>query len=289
MSTLYLVGTPIGNLEDISPRALNVLKKVSLIAAEDTRTARRLLTHFDIHTTVTSFFEHSKPGKLEQLLDGLRVGDVAVVSEAGMPGINDPGFELVHAAIERGVQVTAIPGPSAVITALVASGLPADSFYYLGFLPRDSRARRNLLRQVADETDTLLAFETPRRLRDALADMELILGATRPICLARELTKKFEEFRRGTVAEIVKHFTENEPRGEFTLVIAGTTVDLSSRSRRARPRAAAEIGWNETRVKREFQKLVQAGIARTEAVKQIARASKWERRRVYQLTLKKES
>ena len=279
MSTLYLVGTPIGNLEDISPRALDVLKTVSLIAAEDTRTARQLLTHFEIHTPVTSFFEHSKSGKVDHILDALGAGDVAVISEAGMPGINDPGFELVRAALERGVAVSPIPGASAVMTALVASGLPATSFYYLGFLPREKRARRSLLREVADQTDTLIAFETPRRLRDALEDMEAILGGTRQICVARELTKKFEEFQRGTIGDARQHFLENEPRGEFTLVIAGATAD--------RRRATVEPVWDDARVKREFQKLIKEGMPRTEAVKHITQASKWERRRVYQLTLKK--
>lgn len=222
MTTLYLVGTPIGNLEDISPRALAVLGSVALIAAEDTRTARQLLNHFGIRTPVTSFFEHSPRSKLERILRTLATGDVAVISEAGMPGINDPGYELAQAAIARGYRVSPIPGPSALLAALVASGLPAHAFYHLGFLPRSPRARRKLLREVASEPFTLIAFETPHRLRDALRDMEEILGA-RPMCAARELTKVFEEFVRGTVTEVRAHFEAHEPRGEFTLVIAGAS------------------------------------------------------------------
>jgi len=152
MPILYLVGTPIGNLEDISPRALNVLRSVSLIAAEDTRTARQLLTHYDIHTPVTSYYEHNKLSKLDRILDALQYGDVAVISEAGMPGLSDPGYELVRAALRQNARVSPVPGPSAVLAALVASGIAADKFFYLGFLPREPQARRKLLRQVARES-----------------------------------------------------------------------------------------------------------------------------------------
>ncbi len=279
--TLYLVATPIGNLEDISPRALDVLRSVSLIAAEDTRTARQLLTHFDIHTPITSFFEHSRATKLERILDALSVGDVAVISEAGMPGINDPGYELVRTALERGHRVSPIPGPSAILTALVASGLPANAFYYLGFLPREPQARRRLLREVKHEAMTLIAFETPHRLRDALADMEAILGATRRMVVARELTKMFEEFERGTIAEVRARFERQEPRGEFTVVIAGASTEH-------RRQNTEETSWDDARVRREFQKLIKRGVPRTQAVKQIAHAAKRERRAVYALTLREE-
>jgi 16S rRNA (cytidine1402-2'-O)-methyltransferase len=290
MSTLYLVATPIGNLEDISPRALDTLRGVSLIAAEDTRTAKQLLTHFEIHTPVTSFFEHSKSSKVEHILDALDREDVAVVSEAGMPGINDPGYELVQGAIERGHKVSPIPGPSAVLTALVASGISANSFYYVGFLPRVAQQRRRMLRELASETQTIVAFETPHRLREALKDMETVLGGTRRICAARELTKVFEEFQRGTVAEVRAHFEANEPRGEFTLVVEGRTVDErrttdDGRFRQRRREAKDERVWDEKRVKVEFGKMMKQGVPRTEAVKRIAKTSGWERQRVYQATL----
>lgn len=279
MFTLYLVATPIGNLEDISPRALEVLASVTLVAAEDTRTARHLLEHFNIHTPVTSYFEHSRPGKLDRIMDALGRGDVAVISEAGMPGINDPGYELVKAALEHGARVSPVPGPSAVLAALVASGLPAGSFYYLGFLPREPRVRRRLIREVAHEPLTLVAFETPHRLRAALEDLEAGLGAERPVAVARELTKKFEEFQRGSLAEVRAHFAAHEPRGEFTLVIGGATGQ-----RRARPTTVT--AWDADRVRAEFAARMKQGLPRSEAVRQIARASGLERREVYALTLK---
>lgn len=295
MSTLFLVGTPIGNLEDISPRALDTLRGVSLIAAEDTRTAKQLLNHFVIHTPVTSYFEHSPAGKLNQLLGVLDTGDVAVVSEAGMPGINDPGFELVREAIARGHRISPIPGPSAVLAALVGSGIAAHSFYYVGFLPREPQARRKLLRELVKERDTIVAFETPRRLGSALEDLERIFGGTRQICAARELTKKFEEFKRGTVAAVRAYFMENEPRGEFTLVIEGATEDegrgvrLRTRTKEGRARTTdedpMEEEWTEARVKQEFGRLAGAGVPRAEAAKRIARESGWDRRRVYQVSL----
>ncbi len=278
VSTLYLVGTPIGNLEDISLRALNVLKQVALIAAEDTRTARQLLAHFQIHTPVISYYEHSKVSKLDRILATLETGDVAVISEAGMPGLSDPGYELVHAALALGIRVTPIPGPSAVLAALVGSGVAADKFYYLGFLPREPRARRKLLESVAAEPLTLIAFEAPHRLRDALEDMEKIFG-TREMCAARELTKMYEEFLRGPIPQIRQHFQSTEPRGEFTLIIAGQTTDR-------RRQTADETPWDEARIRREVRALLQKGVPRTEAVKRVARLSRRERREVYELSLK---
>lgn len=277
MPTLYLVGTPIGNLEDISERALDILRTVPLIAAEDTRTAKQLLAHFDIHTPVTSYYEHNRLTKMDRILDALATGDVAVISEAGMPGLSDPGYELVRAAIARNIRVSPVPGPTAVLTALVASGLPADRFYYLGFLPREPRARRKLLLAVKDEPMTLIAYEAPHRMRETLEDMERILGA-RQMCAARELTKVFEEFRRGPIAEVRKHFEAVEPRGEFTLVIQGRTTTGGGR-----PKDAV---WSDERVGREIRKLLKKGVPRTEAVKRVAREGKRERREVYELSLK---
>ncbi len=277
--TLFLVATPIGNLEDISPRALDTLRGVALIAAEDTRTAKQLLNHFEIHTPVTSFFEHSKQTKLEHILDALEKNDVAVISEAGTPGINDPGYELVREAIARGHRVSPIPGASAVLTALVASGMNAGAFYYVGFLPREPQARRKFLRELVHERETLVAFETPHRLRDALNDLENIFGAERKICVARELTKKFEEFQRGTIAEVRAYFLEGEPRGEFTLVIEGRMTNDERR-------ATNDEMWDDARVKKEMRALLKKGVPRTEAVKRIAKQSGRERRAVYELTLK---
>jgi 16S rRNA (cytidine1402-2'-O)-methyltransferase len=274
---LYLIATPIGNLQDISPRALETLRAVSLIAAEDTRTAKQLLNYFDIHTPVTSFFEHSKQNKINHILDALEKNDVAVISEAGTPGINDPGYELVREAIARGYRVSPIPGASAVLTALVASGISANAFYYVGFLPREPQARRKFLRELVNERDTIIAFETPHRLRDALKDLENIFGATRKICVARELTKKFEEFQRGTIGQVREHFEKNEVRGEFTLVIAGATADNGRRT--------TNVVWDDARIVKEMRALLKKGVPRTEAVKRIAKASGRERRAVYEMML----
>lgn len=220
MSVLYVIATPIGNLEDISLRALRLLREVKLIAAEDTRATRRLLNVYNIKTPLTSYHEHSKRAKLDYLLDYLEKEDLALVSEAGMPGLSDPGYELIIAAIERGISVVPIPGASAVITALVVSGLPTDQFLYVGFLPRRKGQRQRLLNSIVDEPRTIVAFETPHRLKEALSDIEEILG-NRRLSVCRELTKVHEEIFRGRVSQAREHFTE--PRGEFSLVIEGKT------------------------------------------------------------------
>ena len=220
MPVLYVIATPIGNLEDISLRALRLLREVKLIAAEDTRTTRRLLNAYSIRTPLTSYHEHSKRAKLDYLLDYLEKEELALVSEAGMPGLSDPGYGLIVAAIERGIPVVPIPGASAVITALVVSGLPTDQFFYVGFLPRRKGQRQRLLSSIVDEPRTIVAFETPHRLREALSDIEEILGDRR-LSICRELTKIHEEIFRGRVSQSREHFTE--PRGEFSLVIEGKT------------------------------------------------------------------
>ena len=220
MPALYVIATPIGNLEDISFRALRLLREVKLIAAEDTRTTRRLLNAYDIKTPLTSYHEHSKRAKLDYLLGYLEEEDLALVSEAGMPGLSDPGYELIVAAIGRGVSVVPVPGASAVVTALVVSGLPTDQFLYLGFLPRRQGQRQRLLSSIVDEPRTIVAFETRHRIREALSDIEKILGDRR-ISVCRELTKVHEEIFRGRVSQAKEHFAE--PRGEFSLVIEGKT------------------------------------------------------------------
>lgn len=218
MPTLYIVATPIGNLEDITLRALRTLREVKLIAAEDTRKTRRLLTTYNIKTPMTSYYEHNKKTKLDYVLDHLQKEDVALVSEAGMPGISDPGYELIVAASQSGIPVVPIPGASVVTTALAVSGLPTDRFTYIGFLPHKANDRQRTLESVVSETGTIIALESPHRLLAALNDILLVLG-DRKLAVGRELTKLHEEVFRGRVSEAIKHFTE--PRGEFTLVIAG--------------------------------------------------------------------
>ena len=222
--TLYVVGTPIGNLEDLSPRAARVLREVALVAAEDTRVTRRLLNHLDAHPRLVSFHEHNWRERLEPVLQALEEGDAALVSDAGMPGVSDPGRELVAAAAARGIRIESVPGPSAVTTALSVSGLPADAFQFLGFLPRRRRERQARLREAAISPLTLALFEAPHRLRAALEDISLIFG-DRPIVVCRELTKLHEEVFRGTASAALEHF--DAPRGEFALVIAGAAPEAS--------------------------------------------------------------
>ena len=222
MHILYIVATPIGNLEDISLRALRILKEVKLIAAEDTRKTSRLLNHYQITTPMTSYYEHNKLVKLNRMLDYLMEGDMALVSEAGMPGISDPGYELVVAAIEHGIAVVPVPGASAVTTALAVSGLATDRFTFLGFLPNKSVARRRVLEGMAAEKSTLVMLEAPHRLRDSLKDILATLGDRR-LAACRELTKIHEEVFRGTVSEALAYFTA--PKGEFTLVIDGNKAE----------------------------------------------------------------
>jgi 16S rRNA (cytidine1402-2'-O)-methyltransferase len=220
MPILYVIATPIGNLDDVSVRAVRILRDVKLIAAEDTRKTRHLLNAYDIKTPLTSYHEHSKRAKLDYLLDYLETEDLALVSEAGTPGLSDPGYELIVAAIERGICVVSVPGASAVITALVVSGLPTDQFLYVGFLPRRKGQRQRLLSSIVDEPRTIVAFETPHRLKEALNDIEGILGDRR-LSVCRELTKVHEEIFRGRVSQAREHFVE--PRGEFSLVVEGKT------------------------------------------------------------------
>ena len=223
MGTLYVVGTPIGNLEDITLRAIRVLKEAYVIAAEDTRVTRTLLNAHQITTPLVSFHEFSGPGKVRRLIDRLASSDVALVSDAGTPGLSDPGFPLIRAAIEAGIPVVPIPGPSAMLAAIVVSGLPMHAFTYLGFAPRKAGERRRLLESLADASLSQVLFESPHRLLATLGDIVAVLGPDRPIVVARELTKKFEEISRGTAAEVLERFRSRQPRGEITLVIGPPT------------------------------------------------------------------
>jgi 16S rRNA (cytidine1402-2'-O)-methyltransferase len=218
MGTLFLVATPIGNLEDITLRALRVLREVPLIAAEDTRTARVMLRKYSISGRLTSYNEHNSRAKAPVILAALDAGDVALVTDAGMPGISDPGYELVVATIAAGYDVVPLPGASAVVAAVAASGLPSRRFYYLGFLPRQSGARKKALAAAAVSGDTMVVYESPHRLRATLADALAALG-NRRVAVARELTKLHEEIWRGTLSGAIEHFAA--PRGELTLVIEG--------------------------------------------------------------------
>lgn len=269
MGILYLVATPIGNLEDMSPRALRILRESVLIAAEDTRHTGTLLKHFEIKSPLTSYFEHNKIDKLDRILEALATGNVALVSDAGTPAINDPGYELVQAALASGFDVRPVPGPSAPIAALTASGLPTDSFLYLGYLPHKSSERRKSLGQVLDLTYTLIFLESPHRIVDSLEDILSVLGDRR-ICVAREMTKLFEEFWRGPVSGAIEHFKSKEPRGEFTLVIEGKKVEDRGR-------------WTEEELLDAIKKELQAGKSAKEVSAQLAEASGWNKKEIYNL------
>ncbi|HEU4954885.1 MAG TPA: 16S rRNA (cytidine(1402)-2'-O)-methyltransferase [Gemmatimonadales bacterium] len=222
-ATLYVVATPLGNLGDLSPRAADLLRRVPVVAAEDTRRTRGLLSHLGASPTVLSFHAHSGERRLEAVLGILRDGrDVALVSDAGTPGVSDPGADLVAAARAEGIAVIPIPGPSAVATALSAAGLPADRYVFLGFLPRKGGERTRLLARAAEEEWSVVLFEAPTRLGALLQDLARVAGPARRAAVARELTKLHEEFRSGTLAELADYYSEHEPRGEITVVIAGT-------------------------------------------------------------------
>jgi 16S rRNA (cytidine1402-2'-O)-methyltransferase len=222
MGTLYIVGTPIGNLEDISKRALRVLRQVDLIASENPGRTRRLLARHDIRTPMvryTDAYERKKRSRLGTVLAALAEGDVALVSEAGMPGLADPGHELLAAALERGVPIVPVPGPTALAAALAVAGIPCERFVFLGFLPRGAKARRDLLSSMAEKPFALVAYEAPHRLLATLVDLDHLFGK-RQMAAACELTKMYEEVQRGTAAELLDHYRGQRPRGEFTLVVA---------------------------------------------------------------------
>jgi 16S rRNA (cytidine1402-2'-O)-methyltransferase len=269
MPILYVVATPIGNLEDISLRALRILREVRLIAAEDTRRTKRLLVTYDIKTPMTSYHDRNKWSKLEYILHFLEGGDVALVSDAGMPGISDPGYELVVAANERGIPVVPIPGPSAIITALAVSGLATERFVYLGFLPHKANQRRRVLESVASEYGTIVALESPHRLVAALKDILLVLGDRR-VAICRELTKVHEEVFRGTISQAIVYFTE--PRGEFTLVIEGKMGKDKPQLTEA---AVAKL-----------QQMQQAGMTAKEAIARLAGETGLLKRELYRAWLK---
>lgn len=270
MGTLFLVATPIGNLEDISQRALRILNQVSCIAAEDTRQTKKLLQHYNIKTPVISFHEHSPKEKLEQILAILDQGDVALVSDAGTPLLNDPGSELVQAAIAAGHVISPVPGPSAPIAALIASGLPVDSFLYLGYLPRKRIERQRLLAEVKSLPHTLIFLETPHRLLDALNDLREVLG-DRQIAVAREITKLHEEIFRGSISDAVQHYTNQPARGEITLVVAGYVEQVER--------------WSEERLQTAIERELEANRSPTQIASQLASRSGWPRREIYHLIL----
>jgi len=272
VGTLYLVATPIGNLGDITYRAVKILGEVLFIAAEDTRQTRKLLSHYKIEAgkRLISYHEHSKEHQITKIVALLDDGDIALVSDAGTPGINDPGFALVGAALKAGHAVRPIPGPSAPISAMIVSGLPTDSFLYLGYLPRKTSQRKKALESVISSPHTLIFLETPHRLVDALKDIQAMLG-DRKIAVARELTKLHEEIFRGGVDEALAYFQSKPPRGEITLIIAGAAVQKTR--------------WSEG----DLNKAIEGALITDEKPSKIARRlaaeSSWPRRDIYDLVI----
>ena len=269
MGTLFLIATPIGNLEDISPRALRILKEVQLIAAEDTRHSGMLLKHFGVETKFTSYWEHNKLNKLDFILEHLSKGDVALISDAGTPAINDPGYELVKAALASNFDVVPVPGPSAPIAALTVSGLPTDSFLYLGYLPHKASERRKAVGQVSGLNYTLIFLESPHRIVDSLEDLLSTLGDRR-ICVAREMTKLYEEYWRGLISGALEYFKSKDPRGEFTLVIEGKGKEESGK-------------WEESELLEAIKKELKAGKSAKEISAELAESSGWNKKEVYAL------
>ncbi len=273
--TLYLVSTPIGNLEDITLRALRVLREASIIAAEDTRRTSRLLHHYQIETRTTSFHAHNEREKAPALLSRLDAGEaVALVTDAGTPVLSDPGQQLVQAAVARGIRVEAVPGPSAILTALVAAGEGANGFTFLGFPPAKAETRKRWFRSNACDERPLVIFEAPHRLLASLRDAEATLG-NRQIVVCRELTKMHEELIRGTIASVIGHLEEHEPRGEFTLVFEGAA---GAGTAEGQPLALTdEEAWS------QFGQMIEHGLSRREAVAALARQTQRPAREVYAL------
>lgn len=273
--TLYLCATPIGNLGDMTYRAVELLKKVELIAAEDTRHTRELLTRFDIHTRLTSYHEHNKAAKGPELIAWMGEGhDLVCVSDAGLPGISDPGADLAALAIEAGFHVSPVPGANAALSALIASGLDTRRFTFVGFLPRGKKEKAELLASVRSHEETLIFYEAPHRLKETLTALLEALGDRRAAA-CRELTKKFEEFRRGTLSELLRHYEENQPRGEFVLILEGAGNAAAPTQQEARsPLAAYEAHLADCGDKKEAMRRAakELGISRRDVYQAVLQA-----------------
>lgn len=271
--TLYVVATPIGNLEDMSYRAVRVLKEADLIACEDTRHTAKLLQHYGIDKPTVSYHEHNEAERAEELIAKLEQGlSIAQVSDAGTPGVSDPGYRVIKLAIERGVQVVPVPGPSALLAALAAGGLPTDSFEFHGFLPAKSGQRRSLLESLRGSQNTIVVYEAPHRIAETMKDIVELLGAERPVVLARELTKVHEEFLRGTAKEVFARVQEHEPKGEITLLI-GKSESQSQSSKKDLASRLEEIIREQKIDEKAALKIVakECGLSKSEAYRELQR------------------
>lgn len=270
---LYICGTPIGNMEDMTLRAIRILGEVDLIAAEDTRQSVKLLNHFDIKTPLTSYYEHNKKVKGPQLIKMLKEGkNIALVTDAGMPGISDPGEDLIKLCYENNIEVTIVPGPTAVITALVLSGLNTRSYIFEGFLPKNKKQRTDVLEKLKNETRTTVFYEAPHHLLNTLNDIYIHVG-NRQIAVERELTKRHETVNKGSLSEIISYFQENEPKGEFVIVLEGADSD------EIKSQKIAKI--NEMSITEHFNSYIAQGLDEKSAMKQVAKDRGIGKRDVY--------
>ncbi len=273
--TLYLCATPIGNLEDITLRVLRLLREVDVIAAEDTRNTLKLLNHFEIQTPMTSYHEHNKQTKGPILVERLLAGEsIALVTDAGMPGISDPGADLLRLCREAGVAVTVAPGASAAVTALVLSGMDTRRFVFEGFLPPEKKERRAILAALEKEHRSMIFYEAPHRLTDTLAELAALFGEERPLAVVRELTKKFEEVRRDSIGGHLQYFTDHPPKGEFVLICEG----LSLRAQRQEQ----QEGWESIPLSEHIARYLAEGMSEKDAMKQAAKDRGVSKREIYQ-------
>lgn len=271
---LYLCPTPIGNLEDITIRTLNILKDVDLIAAEDTRHSIKLLNHFEIKKPLTSYHEHNKRDKGKILIQKMKNGEnIALITDAGMPAISDPGEDLVKLCIENDIELIALPGPTAFVLALVVSGFSTRRFIFEGFLSQNKKSRREELEKFKLETRTVIIYESPHRLKDLLKDMSKILG-NRNLSISRELTKKYEEVFRGSVDLSIEKFTKEDPRGEFILVIEGVSQDVIQDK--------SKDSWIDLSVEEHLLKYINDGMTKKQAIKTVSKERKVQRNEIYQ-------
>lgn len=272
--TLYVVPTPIGNLEDLTIRSLNILKTVDLIGAEDTRNTRKLLSHYEVHCPLTSYHEHSDQSKLDYLVSELKNGkQVAIVSDAGMPGISDPGTVLIQRAIEEDINVVVLPGANAALCALVGSGLPTDQFYFYGFLPRKNKERKQAWDELLKQKSTIILYESPYRLVDTLKELKEHLG-NRRMAVARELTKKFEEYIRGSVDEVLEWAKTGIIKGEFCLVVEGSDDIILNDTE----------WWKELTINEHVDHYIESEqLMSKEAIKKVAKDRGLHKRAIYQI------
>lgn len=276
---LYLCATPIGNLEDMPVRGIRIMKEADLVAAEDTRNSIKLMNHFDIKTPMTSYHEHNKVEKAAVLVDKILAGKtIVLISDAGTPGISDPGEELVRQCVEAGIEVLSIPGPAACINALIISGLPTRRFVFEAFLPSDKKERCYVLEELENETRTIIIYEAPHRLIKTLTELTKHLGDSRKVAVCKELTKKHETVYRSTLSEAVTYYENNEPRGEYVIVIEGKSRQEIIKSEQDR--------WKEMTVEEHLEYYVNSGVDKKEAMKLVAKDRGVSKREIYNLTQK---